>query len=86
MKYYCKTFHLIDKGIGAKAEYDLGGKIRTHNWSPKIVLRLINMSMINTYRIYKLRVTTRTPDWHCLSTREAIKELTFSLMQRGAPI
>jgi hypothetical protein len=44
------------------------------------------MSMINAYRIYKLLVTTRTPDRHCLSMREAIKELTFSLMQRGAPM
>jgi len=42
--------------------------------------------MINAYRIYKLLVTTRTPDRHCLLMREAIKELTFSLMQRGAPM
>ena len=86
MKYYCETFHLIDKGNGAEASYDLGGKSRTHNWSPKIILRLINMLMINAYRIYKLLVTTRTPDRHCLTIREAIKELTFSLMQRGAPM
>jgi len=43
MKYYCETFRLIDKGNGTKASYDLGGKSRTHNWSPKIILRLINM-------------------------------------------
>ena len=23
---YCKTFHLIDKGNGAEANYDLGGE------------------------------------------------------------
>jgi hypothetical protein len=86
MKYYCKTFHLIDKGNGAKASYNLGGKNRTHNWSPKIILRLINMSMINAYKIYKLLVTTRTLDRHCLTIREAIKELTFLLMQQGAPM
>ena len=26
MKYYCKTFHLIDKGNGAEAPYDMGGE------------------------------------------------------------
>ena len=81
MKYYCKTFHLIDKGNGAKASYNLGGKSRMHNWLPKIILRLINMLMINAYRIYKLLVTKRMPNRHCLMMREAIKELTFLLMQ-----
>ena len=83
MKYYCQTFHLIDKGNGAKAPYDMGGKSRKHNWTPKIIFRLINMTMINAYRIYKALVVTRTPDRRLLSMREAIKELTFSLMQRG---
>ena len=32
---YCKTFHLINKGNGAEANYDLGGKSRLHNWSLK---------------------------------------------------
>jgi hypothetical protein len=31
-KDYCKTFHLIDKGNGAEANYDLGGKSWLHNW------------------------------------------------------
>ena len=33
-KDYCETFHLIDKGNGAEANYDLGGKSRLHNWLP----------------------------------------------------
>ena len=40
MKDYCETFHLIDKGNGAEANYDMGGESRSHNWSPKLVFRL----------------------------------------------
>ena len=35
-KYYSKTFHLIDKGNGIEAKYDMGGHSKKHNWSPKI--------------------------------------------------
>ena len=86
MKYYCKTFHLIDKGNGAEASYDLGGKSRTHNWSPKIIFWMINMTMANAYRIYWALVTMWTPDRQCLPMKDAIKELTFALMQRGHPM
>ena len=51
MKDYCEMFHLIDKGNCAKAHYGMGGKSRTHNWSPKLVFRLWNMSMHNAYII-----------------------------------
>ncbi|KAL3783844.1 hypothetical protein ACHAW5_004952 [Stephanodiscus triporus] len=44
------------------------------------------MTMINAYRIYKALVVTRTPDRRLLSMKEAIKEITFSLMQRGNPM
>jgi hypothetical protein len=84
MKYYCETFYLmIDKGNNdAKALYDMGRRVE------RIIghltfFRLINMTMVNAYRIYKAPVTTRTPDRHCLTMREAIKELIFSLMQQG---
>jgi hypothetical protein len=85
-KYYCQTFHLIDKGNGAERPYDMGGKSRTHNWSPKIVFRLINMTMANAYRIYRALVTTRTPDRQCLKMKDALEELTFALMQWGDPM
>jgi hypothetical protein len=39
-KDYCETFHLIDKGNGAEAKYDMAGKSRSHNWAPKLVFRL----------------------------------------------
>jgi hypothetical protein len=86
MKYYCRTFHLINKGNGTKAPYNMGGKSRTHNWLPKIILQLINMMMVNAYRLYKALVTMQMPDWQCLMIKDAIKELTFLLMQQGAPM
>jgi hypothetical protein len=50
-KMYCETFHLIDKGNGAEATYDMAGKSRSHNWAPKLVFRLYNMAMNNAYVI-----------------------------------
>ena len=50
MKDYCNTFHLIDKGNGAEASYDLGGKSQLHDWSPKLVFRLYNMALNNAYK------------------------------------
>ena len=57
MKYYCRTFHPIDKGNGFERPYDMGGESWTHNWLPKIVFCLINMTMANTFRIYGALVT-----------------------------
>ena len=87
MKYYCESFHLIDKGNGAEAPYDMGGKSRKHNWTPKIIFRLINMTMINAYRIYKALVLTRTPDRQLLCiSRRANDELAEQAKQKGAPL
>ena len=44
------------------------------------------MTMANVYRIYGALVTMRTPDWQCLQMKDAIKELTFALMQQGDPM
>ena len=74
MKDYCETFQLIDKG----------GKSRTHNWSPKLVFRLWNMSMHNAYKIYSALHKQYTPDRKRLSMKQqCMKELTFDLLQRG---
>jgi hypothetical protein len=83
MKDYCETFHLIDKGNCAEAHYGMGGKSRTHNWSPKLVFRLWNMSMHNAYIIYSALHKQYTPDQKHLSTKQCVKELTFNLLQRG---
>jgi hypothetical protein len=53
MKEYSKTFHLIDKRNGKEAKYDMAGKSRKHNWSPKLVFRMFNMVLNNTYIVYK---------------------------------
>ena len=53
MKDHCETFHLTNKGNGAEAHYDTGGESHKHNWSPKLVFRLWNVSMHNAYKIYK---------------------------------
>jgi hypothetical protein len=84
MKYYCKTFHLTDKGNGRERPYGVGGKSWKHNWLLKIFFCLINMMMANKYRVYWALVMERTPDCQCLLMKEAIKELTFSLVQRGS--
>ncbi len=73
MKYYCQTFHLINKGSSTEKTYDMGGKSRTHNWLPKNILGLINMSMANAYRIYCTMLAEQTPDRKSLSMKDAIK-------------
>jgi hypothetical protein len=86
MKCYCHAFHLIDKGNGMEKTYDMGGKSRMHNWLPKTIFWLINMTMANAYQIYCTMVTEQMPDCKCLSMKDTIKEVTFALMQRGAPM
>ena len=61
----------------------MGGKSRTHNWSPKLVFRLWNMSMHNAYKIYLALHKQYTPDRKRLLMKQCVKELTFDLLQRG---
>jgi len=75
-KNYCETFHLIDKGNGAEANYDLGGKSRLHNWSPKLTFWL-------AYKMYKALVKQHTPERRFLDMGDAMRELTHDLCQRG---
>ena len=83
MKDYCKTLHLIDKGNGADAHYNMGGKSRKHNWLPKLVFRLWNTSLNNAYLIYKTLHKQYTLNFKVLSVKQCVKELTFNLLQRG---
>ena len=48
----CTTFQLIDKGNGAEAHYDRGGKSRLQNWLPKLIFWLFNMTLNNAYKMY----------------------------------
>ena len=83
MKDYCETFHLIDKGNGAEAHYDMGGKSRTHNWLPKLVFQLWNMLMHNAYKIYSVLHKKYTHDQNCLLVKQCVKELTFNAGAEG---
>jgi hypothetical protein len=61
-KDYCVTFHLINKGNGVEANYDLGGKSHLHNWSPKLIFWLFNMALNNAYKMYTTLVKEHTPE------------------------
>jgi hypothetical protein len=82
-KTYCETFHLIDKGNGAEATYDMAGKSRSHNWAPKLVFRLYNynMAMNNAYVMYK-ELVARDGE-KALSMGRAMKELAHGLCHQG---
>jgi hypothetical protein len=80
---YCNTFHLMDKGNGVEANYDLGGKSRLHNWSPKLIFWLYNMSINNDYKMYTALVKQHTPERRFLDMGDAVRELAHNLCQRG---
>jgi hypothetical protein len=83
-KDYCETFHLIDKGNGAEAKYDMAGQSRSHNWAQKLVFRLFNMAMNNAYVTYKELV------WRdggkAMPMGRSMKELAHALCQQGESI
>ncbi len=83
MRDYCNTFHLIDKGNGAEANYDLGGKSRLQNWLPKLIFWLYNMSVINAYKMYMALVKQHTPERRFLDMGNAVRESAHNLCQRG---
>jgi hypothetical protein len=80
---YCNTFHLIDKGNGAEANYNMGEKSCLHNWLPKLIFWLYNMSINNAYNMYKALVKQHTPEQKILDMGNAVRELTHDLCQRG---
>ena len=80
---YFETFHPIDKGNDAEAKHDLAGQSRTHGWTPKLSLRLFNMSLNDAYRIYLALMEKHNPLRRRLSLSEGIKETAHSLLQHG---
>jgi hypothetical protein len=82
-KHYSETFHLIDKGNGKEAKYDLGGQSKQHNWSPKVFWRLINISMANAFVLYNALAEEHNPNSKPLDMKGAIKEATHAFCQRG---
>jgi hypothetical protein len=86
MKEYSKTFHLIDKGNRKEVKYDMAGKSRKHNWSPKLVFRMFNMALNNAYIVYKELVSREGNGRDCLNMGKAVRELVHGLCQWGEPI
>ncbi len=86
MKEYSKTFHLIDKGNGKEAKYNMAGKSWKHNWSPKLVFRMFNMALNNVYFVYKELVSREGDGRDCLNMGKAVRELAHGLCQWGEPI
>ncbi len=83
-KDYCEMFHLIDKGNGAEAKYDMARKSRSHNWAPKLVFRLFNMAMNNAYVMYKELIAR--DGGNAMPMGRSMKELAHALCQRGESI
>jgi hypothetical protein len=82
-RYYCNTFHLISKGNGVEANYDLGGKSRLHNWLPKLIFWLYNMSINKAYKMYKVLIKQHMPEQRFLDMGDAMRELAHNLCQMG---
>ena len=82
-KAYSETFHLIDKGNGAEAKYDMGGHSKTHNWAPKLTMRYFNMNFNNSMKIYNVLTAEHTPHRRTLFMPDCISELSHALMQHG---
>ena len=80
---YCDTYHLIDKGNGAEAKYDLGGESKMHGWSPKLTARLFNMNLNNAYKIYTTLYAKHHPGCKPMEMRDCVIDLTHSLLQQG---
>ncbi len=85
-KHYCNTFHLIDKGNGVEANYNLGGKIWLHNWFPKLIFHQYNMALNNVYKIYWVLFNWHTLGRRVLDMGDAVRELTHDLCQRDPAI
>ena len=80
---YCNTSYLINKGNGAEGNYDLGGKSRLHNWSPKLIFWPYNMSINNAYKMYKVLVKQHMPEQRFLDMGNPVRELAHYLCQKG---
>ena len=83
---YCNTYHLIDKGNGNEAKYDLATESHLHGWSPKLAARYFNMNINNAYKIHCYLFKKHHPGQVVMPLKECIHNLTHSLLQTGAPM
>jgi len=77
------TFHLIDKGNGAKAKYNLFLENKKHGWTPKLALRFFNMTLNNAYKIYRWLLAKYNPGRRVYGMGEAVTEAAHAFLQRG---
>jgi hypothetical protein len=82
-KTYCSTYHLIDKGNGAEAKYDISTESHLHGWGPKLAARYFNMNANNAYKIYVCLYKKHDPGREPMELRHCITNLTHSLLQQG---
>ncbi|OEU10812.1 hypothetical protein FRACYDRAFT_246682 [Fragilariopsis cylindrus CCMP1102] len=81
---YCNTYHLIDKGNGAEAKYDLSTESHLHGWNPNLAACYFNMNLNNSYKIYKWLYNKYHPGWKVMPPlKPCINNLTHSLLQQG---
>ena len=73
---YSAQFHWINKGNGKEALYDLKGSSKVHNWSLKLVFRLMNMHNLDTYMLYRRLHQLDTPDFPVFDMDDTMVELT----------
>jgi hypothetical protein len=83
---YCKTYHKIDKGNGAKAKYDLPTESHLHGWPPKLAARYFDMNINNAYKMYCWIYRWIHPTSRPMPLKECIHNLCHSLLQRGDPM
>jgi hypothetical protein len=83
-KTYCSsTYHIIDKGNGAEARYDIAIELHLHGWGPKLAARYFNMNLNNAYKIYFCLYNKHHPGRDPMKMRDCINNLTHSLLQQG---
>jgi hypothetical protein len=82
-KMYCKTYHVIDKGNGTEAKYDIATESHLHGWQPKLAARYFNMNANNAYKIYCCLYREHHSGRDPMELRDCITNLTHSLLQQG---
>ena len=77
---------LIDKGKGKESKYDLAGRTKGHNWSPKLHFHFFNFELGNADTKYQSLCSEYTPDRRIMDMGEGVKMLAHFLMQFGEPM
>jgi hypothetical protein len=77
------AYHLIDKGNGAEAKYDLSPEYHLHGWPPKLAAHYFSMNINNAKKIFCFLYKKYHPNQVVMPIKEGIHNLTHSLLQRS---